>query len=469
MNRGMAIRLVIILLLIGLGLAEVLIKDAPSIQDSEPGDNVLGMRLGLDLSGGIHLVYEADFSEIGNQTGEDAMTGVIDIIETRVNAYGVAEPVIQQQGSDRVSIQLPGIRDMEEAVNLIGSTAQLDFRVLADATEWAKYQQGVPAETLEWAPATGTLDGEVVHLTGKYLQSNTHVDFDQLGNPQVAFQLTSEGANLMSQITSGLVGQNRPLGIFLDDQYVSSPQVKGVISDSGVITGVGREEARRLSILLNAGALPVPLGHWEGSTFVSGPAVQDEVDPTLGAESLRKSLVAGMVGLILVLLFIVFYYRLPGVLATCALIVYIILVVAIFKLIPVTLTLSGIAAFILSVGMAVDANVLIFERLREELRAGRTISGAIEAGFNRAWSAIWDSNITTLIVCGILYWMGNNFAEPSVMGFALTLAIGIGLSMFTAIFVTRTFLRLVVNTGIASNLWLFGKQKSEKIISLEEQ
>jgi len=403
------------------------------------------------------------------------MSGVIDIIAKRVDAYGVAEPIIQKQGADRISIQLPGIRDMEEAVALIGSTAQLDFRKLTNDA-WITYSMGTEdPRTLDWVPATGDLNGKTTHLTGHFLKRNTHIQFDNYNSPEVSFELTAEGADLFKQITEDLFSgtnsdQNRPLGIFLDNTYISSPRVNSAItSGKGVISGLGLTEARELSILLNAGALPIPLGHWEGETFIAGPAVQDEVDPTLGADSLRKSLRAGFVGFIIVLLFIITYYRLPGVLAACALVIYGILVLAMFKLIPVTLTLSGIAAFILSIGMAVDANVMIFERMREELRAGRTVSGAVESGFNRAWSAIWDSNITTLIVCAILYWMGNNFAEPSVMGFALTLSIGIVLSMFTAIFITRSFLRLVVETGLANNLWLFGKQTTRKAPSFEEQ
>ncbi|MBM3156657.1 MAG: protein translocase subunit SecD [Chloroflexi bacterium] len=451
MNRRNLIILGLIILLTGLGLAEVLVKSAPSIQDVGPGNNTLGMRLGLDLSGGTHLVYEADLSQIGNESAEEAMQGVIDIISMRVDAYGVTEPLIQKQGADRVSIQLPGIRDMETAVELVGQTAQLDFRELVYDSE------GNPVidETgdYQWKPAKGIdSQGNEVHLTGKYLKRNNYVVLDQTTNePQVAFEFNGEGATLFEQITTRLL--EKPLGIFLDDQLISSPTVKAVLSDNGVITGLSLDEARNLAILLNAGALPVPL---------KGPIVREDIDPTLGADSLRKSLVAGMVGIILIILFMLLYYRVPGVLASVALIIYGILVLAAFKLIPVTLTLSGIAAFILSIGMAVDANVLIFERLKEELRAGKPLSGAIEAGFNRAWSAIRDSNFTTIIVCIILYWMGNMLAEPRVMGFALTLGIGVLLSMFTAIVVTRTFLRLLVGTGIANNLWLFGAKKAEQ-------
>ncbi len=451
MNRRNLIILGLIILLTGLALAEVLVKSAPSIQDVGPGNNTLGMRLGLDLSGGTHLVYEADLSQIGNESAAEAMQGVTDIISRRVDAYGVTEPLIQKQGADRISIQLPGIRDMETAVELIGQIAQLDFRELVYDSE------GNPAldenGNYVWKPATGIdSEGNEVHLTGKYLKRDNYVVLDQTTNePMVSFEFDSEGATLFEQITTRLL--EKPLGIFLDDEIISSPTVKAVLSDSGVITGLSLDEARNLAILLNAGALPVAL---------KGPIVREDIDPTLGADSLRKSLIAGMVGIILVILFMVLYYRVPGVLAGVALIIYGILVLAAFKLIPVTLTLSGIAAFILSIGMAVDANVLIFERLKEELRAGRPLSGAIEAGFSRAWSAIRDSNLTTLIVCVILYWMGNMLAEPRVMGFALTLGIGVLLSMFTAIVVTRTFLRLLVGTGIANNLWLFGAKKAEQ-------
>jgi len=481
MNRGNLIRLGLILVLFALALSEVVVRTAPSISESAPGNNTLGMRLGLDLSGGIHLVYEADLSQIGNESAEEALDGAVDIISRRVDAYGVSEPVIQTQGGDRISIQLPGIRDMQAAIDLVGQTAELDFRELS-AESWELIQEyvnqglAVDYETLteqgvlEWIPATGiNNEGQEIHLTGKYLKRNTFVRIDQNTNePMVAFEFDSEGADIFAQITGRLI--EKPLGIFLDDTYVSSPIVRSKIEGgAGVIENINLNDARDLAILLNAGALPVPLGHWEGDDFLSGPAIQDEVDPTLGKDSLQKSLIAGAVGLFLVLVFMVLFYRLPGLLAGLALIIYGVLVLAAFKLIPVTLTLAGIAAFVLSIGMAVDANVLIFERLKEELRAGRTLGGAIEAGFNRAWTAIRDSNVTTLIICGILYWMGSNFAEPRVMGFALTLAIGIALSMFTAIIVTRTFLRLFVGTRMAERLGLFGAQRRGTTTDSEEQ
>ena len=556
MNRRNIFRLVIILL--ALALSAVLVKEyhVPILGDRGYGDKPMGMSLGLDLSGGTHLVYKADLSEIGNETAVDAVQGVMEIISRRVDAYGVSEPSIQKMGVDRISVQLPGIRDMDAAVNLIGSTAQLDFRevllddqgnpvigeaafILWDLTltqeekneleqalislsgnssvdgfleiytfggdaaipvlvfdapvDQASLEQeldtlGYSDTTVQmitkpsywdtefysiaddprlWVPAIATTnDGKQLHLTGHYLKRNAHVVIRQDTNePRVAFELDGEGAELFSEITGRLfVGtnspENKPLGIFLDDHIVSSPTVQAILGDSGVITGLSLDRAQELSILLNAGALPVSL---------VGPIIREDIDPTLGADSISKSLIAGMVGLLMILVFMMLYYRLPGVLASVALIFYGVLVLAAFKLIPVTLTLAGLAAFVLSIGMAVDANVLIFERLKEELRAGRTLGGAIEAGFNRAWTAIRDSNISTLITCAILYWMGSTLAVPSVMGFAITLAIGVLLSMFTAIFVTRTLLRLFVGTRFADRLSLFGIAEPEQTSFPKEQ
>lgn len=468
MTRRNLIVLVLVLVLLALALAEVLVRNAPSIQGGNPGNNTLGMRLGLDLSGGTHLVYQADLSQIGNESAAEAMQGAIEIITRRVDAYGVSEAVIQKQGSDRISIQLPGIRDVNTAIKLIGSTAQLDFREL----EYDSSGNPVKDENgnLVWKPATGVINGQEVQLTGKYLKRNAQVVLNQTTNePMVSFEMNSEGAELFAQIT-GRLYPDKPLGIFLDNNFVSSPIVKSKIEGGkGVIENIGLEDARNLAILLNAGALPVPLGHWEGNKFVSGPAEQNSVDPTLGADSIRKSLVAGAIGLTLVIVFMIIYYRVPGLLASVALVIYSILVLAAFKLIPVTLTLPGIAGFILSIGMAVDANVLIFERFKEELRAGRTYGFAVETGFSRAWPAIRDSNITTIIVCIILYWVGSALAEPRMMGFALTLGIGVLLSMFSAIIITRTFMRLLVGTNIADNLALFGIPKPQQALNPKEQ
>src|SRR5215208_3556459 len=288
-----------------------------------------GFTLGLDLQGGTHLVLQADMSKAPGQDANQVLKGVIQVLERRVNAYGVAEPVVQSQGSDRVIVELPGVKDIEEAKKLIGQTAQLDFREFDQATgQW------------KVAVAPG-LDGQDKELTGKYFRPNSQVVFDPRSNqPQVAFEFDDEGAHLFEQITRRLIG--KPLGIFLDNQPVSTPTVQAVISKNGVITGVRLNEARTLAIQLNAGAVPVPIRIVEERT----------VDATLGSDSVRKSVIAGEIALLVVALFMVMYYRLPGLVATLALGVYTVLTLAVFKLWPVTLTLAGIAGFILSIGMA---------------------------------------------------------------------------------------------------------------------
>jgi len=387
-----------------------------------------GMRLGLDLQGGTHLVYKAQVPNVSSSE----MDGLINIIQRRVNAYGVAEPVIQRLGDDRILVQLPGVKDIEEAKRLIGKTAQLDFR---------EQKPGEPGK-VEWVPSTAKGGGGVEkHLTGKFLRATSAVVADpNTGLPEVSFHLNDEGAQLFEQITTRLLG--KPLGIFLDGEPISAPTVQAVITSSGVITGLTEREASVLAIQLNAGALPVPIA-----------VVQErDVDATLGADSLRKSLFAGMVGIGIVLLFIALYYKLPGLMAGLGLLYYVAVVLAIFKLIPVTLTLPGIAGFILSVGMAVDANVLIFERMKEELWLGRTLGASIESGFDRAWTAIRDSNLTTIIAAGILFWFADRLGATMVAGFALILAIGVSTSMLTALIVTRTLLRSVAGLSATHNL-----------------
>jgi preprotein translocase subunit SecD len=361
---------------------------------------------------------------------------VLNVLERRVNAYGVAEPQIQARGTDRVIIQLPGVRDIEEAKKLIGQTAKLDFREQVGGT---------------WQPATATLNGETRALTGAYLvPGRQQVTFQgQAGLPEVAFEFNGDGAQLFQQISGRLVG--RPLGIFLDDQLVSSPTVQATLSSNGVITGLGLEEARLLALQLNAGALPVAVNIVEERT----------VDATLGADSVHKSIVAGEIAMLVVVLFMLLYYRLPGLTASAALIVYALITLAIFKLVPVTLTLAGIAGFILSVGMAVDANILIFERMKEELRSGKTIQAAIRAGEDRAWPSIRDSNTSTLITCAVLYFFGQQFGATIIMGFALVLGIGVIVSLFSAIVVTRTFLELLLNQKWTHDPRLFGMQITE--------
>jgi preprotein translocase subunit SecD len=262
--------------------------------------------------------------------------------------------------------------------------------------------------------------------------------------PDVAFEFDSKGAQVFGQITQRLI--QKPLGIFLDGQEISAPTVQAVLTNNGIITGLSLDQARLLALQLNAGALPVPVSIQSETT----------VDATLGADSVHKSIVAGELALIVVVAFMLLYYRLPGLAASGALLVYALVTLSIFKLIPVTLTLAGIAGFILSVGMAVDANILIFERMKEELRSGKTIAAAIRAGEDRAWPSIRDSNTSTLITCAVLYFFGQQFGATIIMGFALVLGIGVVVSLFSAIFVTRTFLELLLSQSWAHSPRLFG-------------
>jgi preprotein translocase subunit SecD len=383
------------------------------------------------------LTLQADMSQVPPDQQDNAMKGVVNVLERRVNAYGVSEPEIQTRGTDRVIVQLPGVRDIEEAKKLIGQTAKLEFKE-QDASG-------------NWMPATGNLNGETVPLTGAYLvPGHQQVTFQsRAGLPDVAFEFNNDGATLFTQITQRLVG--KPLGIFLDGDLISAPTVQAVLGSNGVITGLSLEQARLLALQLNAGALPVPVQIEE----------ERSVDATLGADSVHKSIVAGEIAMLVVIAFMLLYYRLPGLAASLALIIYALVTLAIFKLIPVTLTLAGIAGFILSVGMAVDANILIFERMKEELRSGKTIAASIRAGEDRAWPSIRDSNTSTLITCAVLYFFGQQFGATIIMGFALVLAIGVLVSLFSAIVVTRMFLELLLTSRLAHNPRLFGMPITE--------
>jgi len=407
-----------------------------------------GLRLGLDLKGGSQLLYEADLSKKNPSiTDEEAMAAVIMKIQRRVNEYGVAEPMIQKEGTGRILVQLPGIKDISRAINLIGETGMLYFAEQEfDETGKPEFDEdGNPVFKDEPAKAINK-DGNEEELTGKYLK-RAWQDLGDYNKPLVRFEWDSEGAHLFEQITKRNL--HKQLAILVDKKVISAPVVQAVISDSGQITGsFTLDEVEDLVTQLNSGALDVPLALID----------QRDVDATLGADSVRKSILAAEIGLILLLLFMFLYYRLPGLVACVSLGIYGVVLLAIFKLFHanLTLTLPGIAAAILSLGMAVDANILIFERLKEELRAGRTLGAAVEAGFDRAWPAIRDSNITTFIACIILFWLGGTFGAFMVRGFALTLFIGVALSMFTAIVVTRTFLRFIVNTRLVVNPTAYG-------------
>ncbi|GMU40000.1 MAG: hypothetical protein AMXMBFR23_08660 [Chloroflexota bacterium] len=399
------------------------------------------MRLGLDLQGGTRLLLRAEVPESFEGDLESALDGTVRVLRRRVDASGLAEAEITRQGATGISVQLPGLTP-EEARSLLGRTAQLLF---CEPANEEITQVGACDANNQWQRATGTVDGQRVALTGRYLQSNAFVAFDQIGNPSVGFEFQGDGGSLFEQITTRRLGQQ--IAIFLDNELLSAPVVNGVIRDSGSITGLTLERARELVIQLNAGALPLEL------TVLQ----EQSVDATLGTDSVQRSVLAGEIGLMLVALFMILYYRLPGLVASSALIVYTVLTLAVFKLLPVTLTLAGIGAFVLSVGMAVDANILIFERLKEEMRSGRSYAGALDAAFSRAWPSIRDSNVTTLITCLILYVLGGgievpflgSFDAPLVQGFALTLAVGVIVSMFSAIVVTRTFMRFFVGLTIA--------------------
>jgi len=398
------------------------------------------MRLGLDLRGGSYLVLQADPpADYQGDLGQ-ALDVAKEVVERRVNAFGVSEAEITKTSGNRLTVEVPGL-DINEATDLIGKTARLEFRVPnPDGTDVI--------------PATGVVDGQTYTMSGQYLKNNTFPS-QQGTTYAVNFETTGIGSKLMEQITGNALrypegDTRRYLLIYLDDELISQAQVQSVISDQGQITGQESfTAAKNLSKQLNAGALPVPLKTIQSS----------EVSATLGEDSVLDSVHAGIVGLIAVALFMILYYRLPGALAAAALVVYTSLTLMVFKLWPVTLTLSGIAAFVLSVGMAVDANILIFERMKEELRRGRTLNSAIDLGFRRAWTSIRDSNISTLITCLILYYFGNQFGASLVKGFALTLAIGVLISMFSAITVTRTFLKMIVGTRIARNHWLFNAEE----------
>lgn len=379
------------------------------------------IKQGLDLQGGTHVVLQADMSHIDAADRATALESAREIIARRIDLFGIGEPVIQTSvvGNDyRIIVELPGIKNVSEALDLIGQTAQLDFRALSpEATQAATLADFLP---------TG--------LSGKHLKRST-VTFGQKGDPEVGLQFDDEGTKLFSDITGNNI--NKPLAIFIDQYPVTIPTVSThITSGDAVISGsFTLEQAKNLSIQLNAGALPVSISILE----------QQNIGATLGQESVQKSLVAGLIGLGMVMVFMILTYGWAGLLANFALIIYGLITLSLYKLIPITLTLPGLAGFILSVGMAVDSNILIFERMKEERRQGKPLRTAMELGFGRAWDSIKDANVATLITAFILFNPFNwNFLNTSglVRGFAVTLSLGIFISLFTGIIVSRTLLRL---------------------------
>lgn len=404
-----------IFILILTGLAGYIVW--PSAPDVKIGSyhKELKIHKGLDLAGGTHLVYEADTSSLSDTDKSQAMTSLKNVIDRRVNSLGVSEPTIQTGkigDKDTLIVELPGVSDIEAAKTLIGQTAQLRF-----IAELAADPDGNPFPT----------DASTL-VSGKDLK-RADVSFDeQSGLPTVKVTFNDEGREKFANATKTYIGS--PIYIMLDRQIISAPVVQSEIPNGeAIISGdFDITEAKELATLINGGALPVSIKVIE----------QRNIGATLGDESIKNSLVAGLIGLALIAVFMIVHYRFPGFIAVIALGIYTLITLALFKLIPVTLTLAGIAGFILSIGMAVDANILIFERMREELRNGESRTKALEIGFRRAWSSIKDSNISSLITAVILTWFGSGI----IRGFAITLALGILVSMFTAITVTRTFLRL---------------------------
>ena len=446
MTRRNSLYLMVISALLALALWVILPLDSTRLGRE-------GIQLGLDLQGGVRLVYQADLSSVESGDEDEVIEGVIAVIANRINPLGVTEPNIERRGANQIVVELPKLSVTDKQKERIGRTALLEFGELVDEEEEARWVN----ELGNWKPATATIDGVEKELTSSYL-SSTYVRHDNLRGVLLILEWNEEGSELFEAVTARLVG--KPLGLFEgdeplrgEDEKPHAPIVQQRITGNAEITGLVATEATELSKQLNAGRLPVPLETKYELT----------VDPTLGADFIALGSKAGLIGIILVMLFMIAYYRLPGVLASLALIFYGALVLATFKLIPVTLTLAGLGGFILSFGMAVDANVLIFERMKEEFRTGRTLGAAIETGFNRAWTAIRDSNITTFIACAILYWVGTSIvAGAPIKGFALTLFIGVAVSMFTAIVVTRTFLRLFVGSRLAKRTSLFSPYLGRK-------
>lgn len=415
----------------------------------------LPLNLGLDLRGGSQLTLQVSPTEEVQQITPDDLSAVRRVIENRINGLGVSEAVVQTVGSTQLSVQLPGVDDPEQAERVLGNTARLEFRAQSAGTdaefqaEYTVYQN----YRADQAVAIAQDDSEKLIEVNESLEKSRKALIDLFDAPVltgkqvrdayarpdsgdqwvVIINFDGEGADGFAELTKGLAGTGRGLGIFLDDALLTAPRVDveyaqlGITGGSTQISGgFNLESSQDLAIQLKGGALPLPVELIETRT----------VGATLGKDSVQASIYAGVGGLILVLVFMVVYYRLPGAIANIALVIYSIITFAVFALVPVTLTLPGIAGFILSIGMAVDANVLIFERTREELRSGKSLYRSVESGFFRAFSSILDGNITTLIACAVLFWLGTGL----VKGFALTLAIGVLTSMFTAVTCSRTLL-----------------------------
>jgi preprotein translocase subunit SecD len=408
------------------------------VYSSEIGQNErFHFKLGLDLNGGTHLTYGADVSEIETADIDDSMDTLRETIERRVNIFGVSEPLVQvekgglfseEENNYRLIVELPGVTDVSEAIRQIGETPILEFRLQKDLDESASDDlANLDFNDQEAVLETIRNQYEPTGLTGAQL-SRASLVFDQIsGQPTILLDYNDEGSELLAQITRENIGE--PMAIFLDGEIISNPVIRDEITGGqATISGNFKaEEARDLVKSLNFGALPVPIELIETQT----------IGATLGEETLNHGVQALLIGLGIIFLFLIALYRIPGLIATIALIFYVAFMLALFKLIPVTLTASGLAGLILSIGMAVDANILIFERMKEELRGGASKYDAVKSGAEHAWSSIRDGNITSIISAVVLYWMSGT---SLVKGFALVFGIGVLVSMFTAVVVTRTLL-----------------------------
>ncbi len=455
--------LAVLIIALGVGTAFFVYKSEPRLNTNFKNEKAFlqkyPFRLGLDLSGGSHLIYKADVSAIPAGQVKDSMDALRDVIERRINIFGVSEPVVQvEEGSfisgneKKLIVDLPGVTDVEKATAMIGQTPLLEF----------KTENPNPVTT----PQTVTVgkDGKLdlgaiqvgqkyvpTELTGRYL-SKAVLEFDaNTREPKVQLQFDATGTKLFDEITKANIGKT--VAIYLDGAPISTPVVREEIPDGqAVISGsFTPEEAKQLVGRLNSGALPVPI------TLIS----KQTIGAILGDNALHAGVKAAIIGFMLVVLFLILWYRLPGLIASFALCIFVAIMLALFKLIPVTLTAAGMAGFIISIGIAVDANVLIFERVKEELRAGHSIHDAVASGFARAWSSIRDSNISNFITALILFWFGTSL----IKGFALTLGMGVLVSLFSAITVTRIFLSLLTfnsENKVARFLFSSGLQSGSK-------
>jgi preprotein translocase subunit SecD len=428
------------ILILVIGLAALFVDLMPGLRvpdsSSPDGQRTIETKLGLDLQGGLRVEYQA--KPVGDKAPGPADLEVIRrIIENRVNATGVSEPVITTQGTDRIVVELPGVSDPQAIRDLVGQTGRLDFVPIGN-TQMQKDQE---VDLNQYPPL----------FSGDQLETAA-IATDPTAGRVVTFVLKPDGAKKFEDYTSGHIGEN--FAIVLDSHVISAPNIKSAISggrvqieQSGTIGGYPIKEAQELVTVLQFGSLPFPIEE------LSNVAIS----ATLGSQFLDQSLLAGGIGIALVIAFMLIYYRLPGAIACFALVYYTFVVLALFRLVPVTLTLAGVAGFVLSIGMAVDANILIFERMKEEMRLGKSLPSAVEAGFGRAWNSILDSNVSSLITATILYLFGSSV----IRGFALVLILGVLVSMFSAITVTRTILRVIVTRDWARRAWLYGVTEQE--------